>query len=489
MNTHKQSGYKVLLPVSILMVVVCLFLVDGHRKNREAKETLTGTLSSTASLAIEKDELERKVTDSGVVESENVAHDFEGGIAAPMKRPDRDYILIGHPNPSTGPLAGFGAASPWVPDTIMATVNADGGIYIKERGKKLPIKIKTVDTESDPSKALNIAVSLIVQDKIDIMVTAHTAAMVEPVTAVCEKYGIPCATTDDPIEAWLETAPHHWSYHAFWDMTQLARTYIGIWDRYANKTNKVVGGLWQGDPDGRNMELVMKKLCSTRGYKHIDYEEIPFMTSDFSPAIKLFKKEHVEIITGCLILPDFVTFWRQARQMGFTPKIVTMAKACLFAGDMECLGDNLAEGLTMEVWWSPYHPFTCSLTGHTPKQICDAYTQQTGQQAEQTLGMKYAAFEIAIDALKRAQSLNKENIRKALEQTDLDTIVGHIKFNEKHYCKTPLVGGQWTKGNKWPWELKIIYNEQHPDIPKTGEMTFPLPEPNSIQVFREMNPE
>ena len=103
--------------------------------------------------------------------------------------------------------------------------------------------------------------------------------------------------------------------------------------------------------------------------------------------------------------------------------------------------------------------------------------------------MKYAAFEIAIDALKRAQSLNKENIRKALEQTDLDTIVGHIKFNEKHYCKTPLVGGQWTKGNKWPWELKIIYNEQHPDIPKTGEMTFPLPEPNSIQVFREMNPE
>ena len=25
----------------------------------------------------------------------------------------RDYILIGHPNPSTGPLAGFGEASPW----------------------------------------------------------------------------------------------------------------------------------------------------------------------------------------------------------------------------------------------------------------------------------------------------------------------------------------------------------------------------------------
>jgi len=71
--------------------------------------------------------------------------------------------------------------------------------------------------------------------------------------------------------------------------------------------------------------------------------------------------------------------------------------------------------------------------------------------------------------------LDKEKIRKALSQTSLDTIVGPIKFNEQHFSLIPLVGGQWVKGKKWPWELQIIYNKEFPSIPITGEMIFPLP--------------
>ena len=38
----------------------------------------------------------------------------------------RDHILIGRPNPSTGPLADFGAPTPWVDDRVLAKINADG---------------------------------------------------------------------------------------------------------------------------------------------------------------------------------------------------------------------------------------------------------------------------------------------------------------------------------------------------------------------------
>ena len=65
----------------------------------------------------------------------------------------RDYILIGHPNPSTGPIAGFGEASPWADNRAVDAINKQGGIYIKEYGKKLPVKVKIVDTESNPTKA------------------------------------------------------------------------------------------------------------------------------------------------------------------------------------------------------------------------------------------------------------------------------------------------------------------------------------------------
>ncbi len=65
--------------------------------------------------------------------------------------------------------------------------------------------------------------------------------------------------------------------------------------------------------------------------------------------------------------------------------------------------------------------------------------------------------------------------RPLISKMDLMTIFGPIKFNEKHYCEIPLVGGQWVKGEGVPWDLEIVYNKNNPQIKKTAEMIFPLP--------------
>ncbi len=109
------------------------------------------------------------------------------------------------------------------------------------------------------------------------------------------------------------------------------------------------------------------------------------------------------------------------------------------------------------------------------KELDDIWFKDTGRQWTQPMGFDWAAFELAADVLKRAGSLDKNKIRKALAQTDLDTIVGHIKFNKKNFSLTPLVGGQWVKGTKWPWDLQVTYNKEHTSIPTTGKMVFPIP--------------
>jgi branched-chain amino acid transport system substrate-binding protein len=134
----------------------------------------------------------------------------------------------------------------------------------------------------------------------------------------------------------------------------------------------------------------------------------------------------------------------------------------------------LAQGLTSEVWWSPHHPFKSSLTGQSAKDICDAWTAQTKKQWSQPIGFKHAAYEILADALKRAQSLDKEAVRNAIDATRLNTIVGPVKYNKEHYSRTPLVGGQWVKGDKFPWKLNLVYNKEHTNIPLTGKM-LPMP--------------
>jgi branched-chain amino acid transport system substrate-binding protein len=389
---------------------------------------------------------------------------------------NRDHILIGLPNPSTGALADFGAGTPWANERALAAVNGDGGVFLRDRGAKLPVKIKVVDTESDPTRAGEVAARLILHDRVDLMLVMHTPDTVNPVCAMCERYEVPCISLDAPIESWLTGGPYRWCWHAFWTVDALTDLYIGMWEKQAADTNRTVGGFWPNDADGTEWSSVFKKKLPGKGFTVIDPGRFPFFMRDYAGVISQFKKEKADIVTGVVIPPDWSTAWRQCRRHDFIPKIATIGKAILFPAAVNAIGGDLPLGLTCEVWWSPHHPFRSSLSNETARELCDAWTQVTGKQWTQPLGFKYAGIELAVDVLKRARSLEKEAIREAVSRTELSTIVGKIAYNERNYAETPLVGGQWVKGGDWPWELRIVYNHAHPEIPRTGEMMFPIPQ-------------
>ena len=396
-------------------------------------------------------------------------------LARPALAAKRDHILIGHPSSLTGPLAGLGEPTQWITDRVVKEVNKDGGIYVKERGKKLPIKVKIVDTESNPTKSAEVASRLILREKIDLMLVMYTPDVVNPVSGVCERMEMPCVALGCPVEAWLTGGPYKWTYEAFWTIDTLTDLFIGIWELNAGKTNKVVGGLWPNDADGTEWSKIMPKKLAPKGYKVMDPGRFPYFTKDFSSQINAFKRANVDILTGTLITPDWITIWRQCHRLGFVPKIATIAKALLFPSALEAIGGDIPQGLTTEVWWSRYHPFKSSLTGESARGICDTWEKETGRQWTPSIGFKHGGYEIVVDVLRRAQTLEKKALRDTIGKTDLDTLIGHIKYNEKHYSETPLVGGQWVKGKKWPWELELFYSFKHPEIRPTAEMVFPLP--------------
>jgi len=399
-----------------------------------------------------------------------------GGSMVPRisRAAERDYILVGHPMASTGPLAPFGETGAFAGELGATEINKAGGIFIKELGKRLPIRMKPVDSESDPTKAGDVASKLILQDKVDMMFVMSTPATANPVSAMCERYEVPCVT-GLPYEGWMTGGPYKWTFNYFFNINQMVDLFIGMWDEWAGKTNKVVGGIWPNDPDGITLAEIFPKKLQAAGYKLIDVGRHPFGMQDFTAFINTWKKEKVEIITGAPIPPDFAVLWKQCKQNAFYPKIATIAKALLFPSAAEALGGNLAQGITSEIWWSPMHPFKSSLSGISSKQLADAWTAKTKRQWTQPLGGDYAGMEIIADVLKRAGSLDKNKIREAISKTNLGTIFGHIKFNEKNYAQTPLVGGQWVKGKKWPWELEITFNKTNPEIPTTAKMIFPMP--------------
>lgn len=404
------------------------------------------------------------------------------GVASMMPRlvksargAKRDYILIGRPDPATGPLAAFSEPTPWTDNRALKAINKDGGIYIKEAGRKLPIKIKLMDTESNPTKAAELAAKLILRDKVDIMMPMHTPLVVNPVSAICERYETPSIGIDDPIEAWLTGGPYKWSFCVYLTVETLIDAFITVWDEYADKTNKVVGGLWPNDPDGVMFANIFHKKLPAKGYKVVDPGRFPMGMKDWGSVINRFKNEKVEILTSVLISPGWASLWRQCHQLGFIPKIATSARAFIFPSEPTALGENLAEGVTIGCAWSPFHQYKSSLTGESAKELCDAWTKEHNKPWSQDMGFKYAGFEIAADVLRRTQSLDKNKIREAIAKTDIDTIIGPIKINEQNYSDVNCTMAQWVKGKKFPWELAIVNNMGIHEVPKTANLIFPIP--------------
>ena len=239
-------------------------------------------------------------------------------LLKPVRAATKDHILVGRPLPITGPVGAFAESSPWLDNKALADINKDGGIYIKEFGKKLPLKVKIVDTESNPTKAAEMASKLILRDKIDIMYVSATPATVSPVAGVCERQKMPSISTMMPNEMFLHGGPFHWAFNASVSVRDFMAAFLQTWNQVP--TNKVVGLCAQNDPDGMAWADGAKGALGAQGYKLIDMGRFPAGTSDYTTQINGWKKGNVEILFANMSPPDFAALWRQCFRAGFIPK-------------------------------------------------------------------------------------------------------------------------------------------------------------------------
>lgn len=379
-------------------------------------------------------------------------------------------IKIGFVTPKTGPLAPFAEADSFVIQN-MRVLFANG---LEIGGVRYPVEILVKDSQSNPNRAAGVASDLIIKDKIDLMLVSSTPETTNPVADQCELNKKPCISTVAPWQPWFFTRGgkadkgFDWTYHFFWGLEDLVAVFASMWSSVP--TNKQVGGLWPNDGDGNawaDAKVGFPAVLSKAGYTTTDPGRYQNLTSDYSAQIAKYKAAKTEILTGVPIPPDFTTFWSQAAQKGFRPKVATVGKALLFPSSVEALGAN-GDGLSCEVWWSPSHPFKSSLTGQSAHQLADAYEAATHKQWTQPLGFAHALFEVAVDVLRRSKDLNSAAaIRDAIAATKLNTVVGPISWQGgpvKNVAKTPLVGGQWRKGGKFKYELIIVENSQAKEI-------------------------
>lgn len=387
-------------------------------------------------------------------------------------------IRLGYVSPQSGPLAGFAESDAYNIEAFLAS----------DAGANFEVIVK--DSQSDPNRAAAVAKELIVDDEVNLMIVASTPETTNPVATTCEAEGMPVLSTMAPWQPWFigqqgypgdpaSWKPFNFAFHYFWGLEDVIAVFLNMWNQIG--TNKVVGGLFPNDADGNawgDPNVGVGPGFAAQGYTLTDPGRYQNLTDDFSAQINAFKAAGAEIVTGVVIPPDFTTFRNQALQQGYSPKIITVAKAILFPQSVEALGEA-GHNLSSEVWWSANHPFKSSLTGQSAADLAADFTAKTSRPWTQPIGFVHSLFEVASNVMGRVSDpTDADAIAAAIAATDLDTMVGKVAwkgegvppFAAANVTKTPLVGGQWRRKEDGTFDLVVVDNQTAPAIPTGGKM-------------------
>ncbi len=380
-------------------------------------------------------------------------------------------IKIGFISPETGQLSVFTQSNGYVLGQVRAALAK--GLTIG--GKKYSVEIIAGDSQSSSARAAAVASQMVQQDSVDFLLATATPETVIPVSAQAEASGVPCVLTICPWEQWYYKSngaanTFKYSYMYFLGTQEETNDFASLWQKAP--TNHVVGGLWPNDVDGAGFQKYITKKAHSLGWKVVPSGAYTDGTTDYASIISKFKNANVEILHAVPIPPDFITFWRQAHQNGFKPKIASISKALLFPSAADALGP-LVENVMSPLWWTPQFPYKSSLDGTSASAFAGDYKTTTGNDWTQPMGFNYAVFEIAVAALKASGNPKDPNaVASALGTLKGEAITGGYDFSSgpvPHVSQIPELLAQWrlVSGS---YQLVVVDNSLLPAVPAAGTL-------------------
>ncbi|MGD9212824.1 MAG: ABC transporter substrate-binding protein [Desulfobacteraceae bacterium] len=411
-----------------------------------------------------------------------------------------EEIKIGVIQAQTGMYAGFGTGAVFGIKAAADDINKLGGVDVG--GEKMKVELVIVDNKSDPNNAGTMAQSLVTRDRVKFLLSGDEPPPMHPgVSMVAERYKIPYVTSVGPFEPWTamrNETDTKWRYTWATGLFAIAVPASGD-DFRAGKPGYTVNDYWvdmllkfkdklgskkvaviaSDEPDGVGWYSGLGQMLKPHGFKPIGLDKklglLPLETTDFSSVINKWKVSGTEVLWGNCPAPFFGALWKQCQSLGFKPKVVFIGRAPLFYQDIISWGGDLPQGIGVEIWWDPTLTEYKGIGDTTPMSLVERWKQKTKQPMNPAIGPGYRAFQVLVDAISRAGTLDSQKVNAALAETDLMTIGHRVKFDENHFSRGPLFFGQWQKvDTPEKWKLEVIYSH-HEFVSKTAEPLYPIP--------------
>jgi branched-chain amino acid transport system substrate-binding protein len=334
----------------------------------------------------------------------------------------KNEIVVGMSRPLSGPLTIIGdSAFKPIYDTWIPMVNADGGIYMSEYGKKLPIKTIIYDDKSDVGTMTRLTEKLILEDKVDFLWPACGSAFVFAQGPIANKYGYVLVTAEGgatTIKDALPSLPYLFVGLSFSDWYQMPV----FADMLAAKGAKTAYVIYIADVFGIEYSGVTGNEFGRVGIKIVGNVSVPPDLKDFAPIIMDAKASGADVF--CVLgYPDQVMpATGTAIALGYNPKAIICGPGGNFGFYHTTFGPAVNGVCSFTIFDRDTSPALADLadilyTGK-PEEIQDWWGH----------ALYWAGLDCWKAAVEQAGKVDQKAVRDILATEKLDTVLGPTWF-------------------------------------------------------------
>jgi branched-chain amino acid transport system substrate-binding protein len=336
------------------------------------------------------------------------------GCSSEVATKDEDVIVLAAAAPMTGDYAQFGEYAKEGLELALEEINNNGGVLGKQ------IKLVYGDDKGDPKEAVSVAQKFASDDKIVGILGHFFSGATLAAGPIYQQNGI-------PVVAIASTNPEVPKIGDFIFRINVGDNYQGsqlarwLWNE---QKVKKVAVIYDNSDYGKGVSDVFIKTFKELGGEIAAVESyIGGQEKDFSVIITKIKTSGAEAIMLASYYTEGALIVQQARKSGLNIPVV--GTDSLYTSDFITLGGKAVEGVRVVSYFHPSNPDPAA------QEFVKKYKAKYNKEANSWSPYAYDAMYVMVDAIKRANSLDGEEIKKALAQTkEFKGCTGVTTFNE-----------------------------------------------------------
>lgn len=364
---------------------------------------------------------------------------------------EKKEILVGAINSMTGVNVMTGEQQKWAYEQAVADINKEGGVFVKEFGKKLPIKLVFADDKSIPAEGAAAMEKLIKLNKVDFALSSNITPINIAAGTVAEKYKVFFFITC----SWLDQVGDQnfkWCSDFFFSTVTASQSPFDVWKVQKPKEEhpKAIWLMMEDNPDGQGFATGFRNHAKNLGYTIAVDEPYTPGTKDFTPSILKAKAAKCDALFWLGFPPDSITLIRQIKEQGLNLKYAHGYKGFWPTEFYQTLGKD-SDYIIHDGFWAETLPYPRC------KELGQRFKDKFGMDSV-NVGLYYANPWVLKQAVEKAGSIKSEKVREVMfsgQFTAVGTTMGDLKFNDKGLCLTPILALQWMDGKRLPVYPKV----------------------------------